>query len=514
MTDGQSASQAAPVGSTAPVVGANTLSQFATLVAQMMSETHSLRVLLSPEQLRRLEKTFDGMQCPSDRKVHLAVFLLDGEAKHWWVGQQEAKFQGRLNSLISWEEFSEVFRAWFVPPSAVQQMQESFLGLVQGSKTVMQYEVEFTSLARYAPQLSVHKLDLIDYLSFDPRALLDLPVQQEDRGLPPHPKGSGRGGGLSSVPRRPPTASQREPSSVASAPAPVQPRVYSLSQQEARDAPDVVIDSILLPISLSVILPAGSNLIARKFCFCGIEIAGKKWGLSLILLPISSYDVILGMDWLSLYEAQIDYLKKQGCSVFLASVRDINLDVGSVSDIPVVREFADIFPEELVKVKETDVVKTAFSTLYGHYEFLVMPFGVTNAPAIFMDLMNRVFREYLDQFVIVFIDNILSISFLGHMISGEGISVDPQKIQAVAGWPRPTSVFEVRSFLGMPGYYRKFVKGFSQIATPLTRLTQKSVAFVWTPEYEASFQRLKDSLTSAPVLALPVTPQVLTWKEC
>ncbi|PKU72174.1 putative mitochondrial protein [Dendrobium catenatum] len=154
--------------------------------------------------------------------------------------------------------------------------------------------------------------------------------------------------------------------------------------------------------------------------------------------------------------------------------------------------------------------------------------------------MNKVFREYLDQFVIVFIDDILvysaseddharhlsivletlrrhqfyakfskcefwlkSISFLRHVISGEGISVDPQKIQAVANWPRPTTVFEVRSFLGMAGYYRKFVKGFSHIATPLTRLTQKSVAFVWTPECEASFQRLKDCLTSAPVLALP-----------
>ncbi|XP_028548321.1 uncharacterized protein LOC114578905 [Dendrobium catenatum] len=150
MTDGQSANQAAPVGSTAPVAGADTLSQFATLVAQMMSETQSrastvrsddidrhLQMFLrlkpprfegavepraAEEWLRRIEKTFDGMQCPLDRKVPLAVFLLDGEAEHWWVGQQEAKFQGRLNSMITWEEFTEVFRDWFVPPSARQQM--------------------------------------------------------------------------------------------------------------------------------------------------------------------------------------------------------------------------------------------------------------------------------------------------------------------------------------------------------------------------------------------------------
>ena len=186
------------------------------------------------------------------------------------------------------------------------------------------------------------------------------------------------------------------------------------------------------------------------------------------------------------------------------------------------------------------MAKTAFRTRYGHYEFLVMPFGVTNAPAVFMDLMNRVFRDFLDQFVIVFIDDILiysrteeqhaehlrlvletlkqhqlfakfskcqfwltSIAFLGHVVSGSGISVDPQKIQAVVDWPRPTTVTEVRSFLGMAGYYRKFVQGFSQIATPLTRLTRKSEAFVWTDDCEASFQKLKEFLVSAPVLVLP-----------
>ncbi|XP_028549039.1 uncharacterized protein LOC114579208 [Dendrobium catenatum] len=157
MTDRQSASQAAPLNSSAPAVGSDTVSQFAMLVAQMMSKTQNRASTVSFEYvdrhlqmflrlkpprfegtvepratedwLRRLEKTFDGMQCPPDRKVPLAVFLLDGEAERWWMGQQEEKFQGKLNSLITWEEFSE------------------------GSRTVMQYEAEFTALARYAPQL-------------------------------------------------------------------------------------------------------------------------------------------------------------------------------------------------------------------------------------------------------------------------------------------------------------------------------------------------------------------------
>ena len=162
-----------------------------------------------------------------------------------------------------------------------------------------------------------------------------------------------------------------------------------------------------------------------------------------------------------------------------------------------------------LKVRREDVPKTAFKTRYGHYEFLVMPFGLTNAPAAFMDLMNRVFGPYLDKFVIVFIDDILvyssskeehaehlrivlqtlrehqlyakfskcqfwldRVAFLGHVVSAEGISVDPQKIEAVVDWKPPTNVTEVRSFLGLASYYRKFVEGFSKIATPLTKLTE------------------------------------------
>ena len=170
-----------------------------------------------------------------------------------------------------------------------------------------------------------------------------------------------------------------------------------------------------------------------------------------------------------------------------------------------------------LRVKDIDVPKTAFRTRYGHYEFLVMPFGLTNAPAAFMDLMNRVFRPYLDQFVMVFIDDILvysrdeqeheqhlkivlqtlrekklyaklskwdfwlkEISFLGHIVSAEGIRVDPVKIEAVVNWKPPRSVTKVRSFLGLAGYYRRFVKGFSVIASPFTKLLRKGVLFEWS----------------------------------
>jgi hypothetical protein len=168
-----------------------------------------------------------------------------------------------------------------------------------------------------------------------------------------------------------------------------------------------------------------------------------------------------------------------------------------------------------VRVKEEDIRKTAFRTRYGHYEFLVMSFGLTNALAVFMDMMNKVFHNYLDQFTVVFIDDILiyskmskeheehlrkilerlrseklyaklekckfwldNVSFLGHVISGKGVAVDPEKVKVVVELTRPTSVFEIRSFLGLAGYYRHFIEGFSKLSGPLTALTRKNACFV------------------------------------
>ncbi|GJR80427.1 putative reverse transcriptase domain-containing protein [Tanacetum coccineum] len=197
-----------------------------------------------------------------------------------------------------------------------------------------------------------------------------------------------------------------------------------------------------------------------------------------------------------------------------------------------------------LRVHEDDIRKTAFRTRYGHFEFTVMPFGLTNAPVIFMDLMNRVCRLYLDKFVIVFIDNISiyyktqkehvkhlrlvlellkkekldakfskcefwlrEVQFLGHVINGNGIHVNPSKIEAVKNWKAPRTPMEVRLFLGLSRYYCRFIENFSKIAKSLTILTQKSKTFEWGEEQELAFQTLKDKLCNAPVLALPDRPE-------
>ena len=167
-----------------------------------------------------------------------------------------------------------------------------------------------------------------------------------------------------------------------------------------------------------------------------------------------------------------------------------------------------------LRVRETDIPKTTFRTRYGHFEFTVMPFGLTNAPTAFMDLMHRVFQPNLDQFIIVFVDDILiysqsewehedhlrivlqllrdhelyakfnkcefwltGVRFLGHVVSASGVSVDSKKVEVVMSWERLKSVFEIRSFLGLAGYYKKIIEDFSRLMAPMTRLTRKEVKF-------------------------------------
>nr|GEZ80722.1 putative reverse transcriptase domain-containing protein [Tanacetum cinerariifolium] len=164
-----------------------------------------------------------------------------------------------------------------------------------------------------------------------------------------------------------------------------------------------------------------------------------------------------------------------------------------------------------LRVRDKDIPKTAFRTRYGHYEFQVIPFGLTNAPAIFMDLMNRVCKPYLDKFVIEFIDDILIYSrnkeehanhlrIILELLKKEKLYA---KFSKFKNWASPTTPIEIRQFLRLAGYYRRFIKYFSKIAKSLTILTQKDKKFVWGKVQEMAFQILKQKLCEAPILALP-----------
>ncbi|KAL0463175.1 UNVERIFIED_CONTAM: Transposon Tf2-12 polyprotein [Sesamum latifolium] len=445
---------------------------------------------------------------------------------------------------------------------------------------------------------------------------------------------------------------------------------------------------------LCVSMPAGGvilvNRVVRSY---PVVVEDATLYVDLVVINLKEFDVILGMDWLASNHAVVDCqtkevaveingqmktvivgerkvipnclisavtsfnLIKEGCEACLASVHDATKVSPGVLEVPVVREFPDVFPEELpglpphrevdfeietipgaapisiapyrmapselkelkkqleelldkgfirssispwgapvlfvkkkdgsmrlcidyrqlnritiknkyplpriddlldqlkgatvfskidlrsgywqLRVEEGSISKTAFRTRYGHYEFVVMSFGLTNAPAAFMSLMNKTLQSFLDQFVIVFIDDILiysrspeeheqylrtvlqilrekqlyakfskcefwmeEIAFLGHVVSKEGVQPDPAKVRAIPRWEPPKNVSEVRSFLGLAGYYRRFVKDFSVVSKPLTNLLKKNTPFNWNDRCAQSFEELKRRLTSTPILAL------------
>jgi hypothetical protein len=192
-----------------------------------------------------------------------------------------------------------------------------------------------------------------------------------------------------------------------------------------------------------------------------------------------------------------------------------------------------------INIREQDIEKTAFRCHFGHFEFLVMPFGLTNAPATFQSCMNHIFRGQLRKYLLVFFDDILiynktwdehlahlgkvldimkaqslyakeskcefgmrELLYLGHIISGQGVQVHQEKIRAIVDWPMPKNLTELRGFFGLCSYYRRFVKGFSQLGAPLTDLTKKG-AFHWTEESQQTFNKMKEVMSTCPVLALP-----------
>nr|GEV88047.1 hypothetical protein [Tanacetum cinerariifolium] len=327
---------------------------------------------------------------------------------------------------------------------------------------------------------------------------------------------------------------------------------------------------------------------------CKLKLGTSLFTIDLIRLGHGSFDVIVGMDWLSKHKAEIVYHEKvvriplesgeilivQGeRTIGIAkALSNVKVDEPKLSDISIVRDFVKVFPEDLsgfppqrqvefridlvpgatpvakspyrlapskmqelsaqlqelindlfdqlqgacyfskidlqsgyhqLRVHENDILKTVFRIRYGHFEFTVMTFGLTNAPSkdeheVYLRLvLELVKKEELYAKFSKCVFWLQEVQFIGHMVNQSGIHVDPSKIEAVKNWKAPTTPSKIRSFLGLAGYYPRFVANFSKIDKPLTSLTQKNKKYEWGVEQEEAFQTLKDNLCNAPILSLP-----------
>ncbi|XP_033145199.1 uncharacterized protein LOC117133324 [Brassica rapa] len=307
-------------------------------------------------------------------------------------------------------------------------------------------------------------------------------------------------------------------------------------------------------------------MVFRESCFAGIEateLPAEVQGLMEQYKDVFPDEIPAGLPPIRGIEHQIDFVpgaplpNRAAYRVNPEEAKELERQVQDLMDKGYIRESLSpcavpvlVVPKKdgtwrmsgyhQVRMKEGDEWKSAFKTKQGLYEWLVMPFGLTNAPSTFMGLMNQVLRPYMGKFVVVYFDDILIYSrcledhlrhleqvikvlrqeglyanlkkcvfctdelvFLGFVVSSQGLKVDEEKIKAIQDWPIQTTIGHVRSFHGLASFYRRFVKDFSTIAAAMTSVIKKNVSFIWGPAQEESFNKLKYSLTHAPVLTLP-----------
>ncbi|KAL5775508.1 hypothetical protein ACOSP7_013065 [Xanthoceras sorbifolium] len=387
------------------------------------------------------------------------------------------------------------FKDRFYPKSYKDARIEEFFRLEQGSQSVAEYEKTFSDLIKVVPFIADNeelKANMFA-VSLNSRvkrsmghSLVRLPLKPSGFGQPNG--GAGRGGPSRGQPGRPHA----------------QASVFAVTEQKAERELEVIFRRVRKLRSASMMS------LCQGYLVYAIEMRGSEARLEDISV-VREFPDVYPEDLLGLppdrellnkgfvkpssppWGALVLFVKNKDGSMRLCIYYREFSKVTVRNQYPLLR-IDDLFDQlqrarvfskidlrsgyHQLKTREEDVPKIAFKTRYGHYEFLIMPFGLTNAPVAFIDLMNRVFRSYLDQFVIELIETILN-------------------------WKQPINVIEIRSFLGLAGYYRKFVEGFSRIATPLTKLTRKEEKFVWSEACQQSFDELKRRLTSAPVLTLP-----------
>nr|ABA92058.1 retrotransposon protein, putative, Ty3-gypsy subclass [Oryza sativa Japonica Group] len=405
----------------------------------------------SEEQISgaRASDASDNTSSPPPENPTIAQ--LQGPASVWWDNYMVTRLAG---TEVTWSEFCQSFNKTQVPEGIMAQKKREFRSLQQGTRTVIEYLHEFNRLARYAPE-DVRTDDerqekflsgLDDELT---NQLISRDYEDFEKLHRPYHPGSFN--------KNHHSGSHNNSEQHSLNPTPSSLKILAQSVQPA--------------------LPEQTKRMCVDYRALNEVTVKNKY-------PLPRIDDLF------------DQLK--GATVF----SKIDLRSGY----------------HQLRICEEDIPKTAFITRYGLFECTVMSFGLTNAPAFFMNLMNKVFMEFLDKFVVVFIDDILiyskseeeheqhlrlEVQFLGHIVNAQGVAVDPANVESVTKWTPPRTVTQVRSFLGLAGYYRRFIENFSKIAKPMTQLLKKEEKFIWSAECNRSFEELKRRLVPGPILILP-----------
>ncbi|KAA0044984.1 retrotransposon protein, putative, Ty3-gypsy subclass [Cucumis melo var. makuwa] len=510
--------------------------------------------------LNMLEKCFDVMNCPKERKVRLATFLLQKEAEGWWKSILARLSDART---LDWQTFKGIFEDKYYPSTYYEAKRDEFLWLKQGSLLVAEYKRKYTELSRYANAIVTFESDrcrrferglhfeirtpfiaIAKWMDFSQlvetafrveqsitkeKSAVGIVRLQQLAGLEVVSNGGSHLGGSDKEYKWCKAKGSCWKTQATG-------KVYTMTQQEAEDAPDVITEP--LSEGLAIYTPVGDVLLVNeelRNCEVLVEVPVVKEFLNVFqddlsgLPPDRKIEFPIELPSVLPWGAPVLFVKKKyGTLRLCIDYRQLNkVTIHNKYPLPRIDDLFNqlrratlFFKIELrsgyhqLKVRESDIPKTIFKIRYGHYEFRVMAFSLMNAPAVFMDLMNKIFHQYLDQFVIMLIDDILvySVDREAHeehlrivlQTLPKGVSIDPQKLEAVVNWERPTSATKVRSFIGSAGYYRYFIKDFSRLVLPLIALTRKNAKFEWLDKCKQSFQELKKRLVTTSIMALPV----------
>uniref|UniRef100_A0A2N9EHF1 Integrase catalytic domain-containing protein n=1 Tax=Fagus sylvatica TaxID=28930 RepID=A0A2N9EHF1_FAGSY len=478
----------------------------------------STEPLVAEKWLTEMEKAFRVLKCAEEEKVNYATYMLQGDAYDWWR-MEEDKHNHDLESY-TWEMFKAA--AFYeklarFAPTLVAEEDSKARRFEEGLRPRIKTSVIAFELTTY--RAVVNKALLIE------RGLNETQADREDRQKKkPRPTGpqSGQSSGgqakrlghkiadcpKKKEPQAAPTFAARQNNGNQGPRN--QGRVYALTQQDANASNAVITDLTLLEMKdFDVIL--GMDWLAANYASVDCRSKKVKFQIPAELKELKEQlQELLDKGFIrpsvSPWGAPVLFVKKKDGSMRLCiDYREINrVTVRNKYPLPRIDDLFDqlqgaqIFSKidlrsgyHQLKIKPDDVPKTAFRTSKeDHERHLRLVLQVLEEKKLYAKLKKCEF--WLD-----------SVAFLGHVISKDGISVDPKKVEAVVEWNRPNNVTEIRSFLGLAGYYRRFVEGFSHLAMPLTRLTQKGVKFEWSEECEQSFQELKRRLVSAPILTIP-----------